>query len=252
MASAIITQACNALLPGGRANAMQAIAVRMFRDSMLGMTDGVRNFLKSIYGDMWGETMREDALINWEKQFGLSPAPSDTLTQRAAAVEHACALTGTCGPGYIQYRLQLAGYDVAVRENLPATDLLAGTVITFGDKEFADHGDAHQFGESYDGYVMGNGFLLQTAGTEADPFNIPTGTGGATDTQFGTTVPQFADHVDAPQFGAGMSDWVWVFVIESPTGDLALVPSQRRKALEREILRLKPAHLGVFMRVRYT
>lgn len=233
---------------------MQAIAVKMFRDSMLHLIDGVHSFMSGVYEDLWGDTMREDAIINWEKQFGLSPAPTDSLTNRARMVEAAWAMTGYCGPGYIQAALQFAGFDVVVKENDPAINLVAGRTIEFGT--FAT---APQFGfeifnsGTYNGYLLGNGELQLNSGALLDPIVAPEGDAGETQTQFAShaSALQFATHASAPQFGSGATDWAYVFTIESLTGELALIPSERRTALESLVLRLKPAHLGVFMRVRY-
>ena len=108
----LMTKAYNALLPEGRASAMQAIAVRMFRDSTVALMDTLYVFLENIrkdLGDIDGNEMREDAIRNWENQFGLSPAPSDTFQNRRDAIEAAWDLVGFCGPGYIERALQRAG-----------------------------------------------------------------------------------------------------------------------------------------------
>ena len=85
-----MTKVFNALCPPGRAYAMQAIAVKMFRDSTTYLFDGLYDFISAIHKDLGsadGNEMREDAIKNWEDQFGLAPSPSDTLQQRRDAIE---------------------------------------------------------------------------------------------------------------------------------------------------------------------
>jgi len=255
----VMAKVFNALCPPGRTTAMQAIAVKMFKDSMVSIYDELYDFIAGIRKDLGGDEMREDAIINWEKQLGITPAPSDTLQERREMIEASWAIVGSLGPGYIEAALQNAGFDVVVKENLPAVNLTTGTQI-----EYAAHGGATQsvfstygtaqFGQGLDGYFLGNGLLLQNDGTKVDPFVIPTGSGGAPATYYashgGASQKVFSTYGPS-QFGAGIDDWNWVFIIESETGDLAEIPTQRRAAFEREILRLKPAHLGIFIRVRY-
>lgn len=261
-----MTKAFNALLPGGRVSAMQAIAVKMLRDSCVSMYDDLYLFIDGIWKDLGsidGNEMREDAIINWEKQFGLKPAPSDTLQNRRDAIEAAWGLVGSCGPGYIEEALQRAGYDVQVTENIPATSLGEVNLIQFAAHvtalQYAAHGGAtqSQFGEITSGdigYLLGNGYLLLDDGTFVDPVQTPQGTASATTTYFanhGGASQKYFSPFGTSQYGSGGTDWSFVFIIEAIGGGIAEIPTQRKASFEREVLRLKPAHLAVFMRVRY-
>ena len=259
----LATKMLHALMPRNRVGAMQAIAMQMFRDSTVKLIDDLIDFIRAIKDDLGaigGTEMREDAIIAWERQFGLTPAASDTLQNRRDAIEAAWALTGFCGPGYIESALNRAGFDVKVVENIPAINLPIGTVIEFANHgtalQFANHGGATQkvFGEGLGGFILGNGYLLQNDGTLDDPFETPVATSTPTGTYFAThggSTQNYFSTFGTSQFGAAATAWSYVFIIEGSDGNIAEIPTQRKAAFEREVLRLKPAHLGIFMRVRY-
>lgn len=250
----MITKAFNALASTGRASAFQAVAVRMVRDSAVSLTEGARIFLRSILHDVGFGVMREDAVVQWEHQFGIIPAPTDTLAERQDAIEEAWALSGAQGPGYIQARLQAAGYDVVVTENFtPIADLVTalGTTFSSTDGSFTSDEGTLVFGQNTSGYLLGNGRLSLTGGGVADPIEIPgpgEGTAAPTFGSSSTLSPNFG----TTTFGNDTNRWGYVFIIEGESETKANIPSQKREAFEKLVVQLKPAHLGVLLRVNFT
>lgn len=249
--SSIVTKAFNALLPNGRACAMQGLAIRMLRDSALSLTENAIAFLRDIGSDQFSPTMREDAVIQWEKQFGLMPSQGASLLERQEAVERAWNVSGAQGPGYIQQQLNNAGFDVVVTENLPIQDLLVDTMLSMSEVgiSMTDFEDGIGMGEGFDGYLFGNGVLLLDNGGYADPILKPTGAGpGVAETC--TETDTSMSEVD-PTMGDGINSWAYVFMLEGAGSTFAQVPAGRRAEFENLVLRLKPAHLGVLMKVQY-
>lgn len=254
----IISKAFVSLTAGGRATAMQEPAVRMLRDSIVSMAEGAHDFIRAILGDIGFGVMREDAIIQWEKTFNLSPDASRTLAQRQGDIESAWALDGAQGAGYLQAKLQSAGFDIRIVENIPVQDLSPSNGITFnatggftfGDNLGPEGFSAPMFGEGRDGYLLGNGRLSNNSGYTFDPIETPQSTSGTSaPTLSSTTLPgiSFGDLT----FGDAINRWGYVFTIEGQDGARANIPSQRRESFETLIVRLKPMHLGVILKVNY-
>ena len=268
----LATKAYNALMGKGRPSAMQAIAVRMLRDSATSLANDAYKFYRSIYEDLSTEAMREDAIIQWEKQFGITPASGDSPDNRREAIEAAWNTNGAQGAGYLQREIRKSipytesynGEDITplvVRNNIPAIDYVTDAQISLTDKDnpptergmsFTDLDDEIVFGAGYDGYLLGNGQIAKGDGTYYDPINIPVG-GEASNNQFcNYTDCDTFTALDDVDFSGPTTGWSYIFVIEHPSGEIAQIPSQYRAKLESAILKLRPAHLGIFMRVIYT
>jgi len=238
---------------------MQAPAVRMLRDSALFLVEGSRQFLSEVYGDLFSPTMREDAIIQLEKQFGLRPAETDTLEDRRSVIELVWRAGGQ-GPGVLQEKLQAAGFDVIVVENIPYADLTLGDALqmTTATTNFTMTTSVStlMFGENEAGYLLGNGRLLQEDGSRSDPVVTPVAAGAGQAPTFGADVPPAAlitfGAVAGKTFGNEINRWAYVFSVEGTGGALASIASQRREAFERIILQWKPAHLAVLLRVEFT
>lgn len=93
-------------------------ALRNFFSGLAGFFDdpvnGPRAFADQILLDALPATCRESALAEWEREFGLTPDPSDSV--RRSALAAAWRATGGQSPGYIQGVLQTAGFNVYVHE----------------------------------------------------------------------------------------------------------------------------------------
>jgi hypothetical protein len=219
----------------------------------MSLAESSRQYLAEILRDQTPQEMGEDALVIYEQQYGLTPSPAASLEDRRNALEDAFALTGAQGPGYIQARLQAQGFDVYVAENIPITDLLVDTGNQFGDyasaNSFTDEATGVGFGEGFEGYLLGNGQIEQPSGGTADPVNVPAQAGSGSAPSFTETDTSFTDEATGVTFGTGVNRWGYVFTIEGPSGSFAQIPSSRLDEFNLAVLRLKPAHTAVVMKV---
>lgn len=76
--------------------------------------DGPKAYADAILLDAFPETARVSALAEWERQFALTPDPSEAVRRQALAA--AWRATGGQSPAYIQGVLQTAGFDVYIHE----------------------------------------------------------------------------------------------------------------------------------------
>lgn len=229
---------------------MMAVSSQMLRDSAVYLTEGAHTFLRALYSDIGFGLMREDAVVQWENQLGITPAPTDTLTDRQMAVEEAWgSMVGAQGPGYLQAQLQRAGFDVVVTENLPVADLAAGLGLTFSTSlSCTTDNSVLCMGQNSSGYLLGNGVLSEWG----DPIETPgpgTGTSAAT---FSSDTLTCSATTTVASMGDDVNRWGYVFIIEGEGGVFADIPSQSRTRFEETIIKLKPAHTGVLLRVNYT
>lgn len=104
------------LLPRALAFRLQPVgkALRKLFEGLAPAFERERDFADDVYLDLFPPTTRQ--LDEWEAQYGLEPAPSDSENTRRAALAAEWAATGGQSPAYIEGVLQTAGFDVYVHE----------------------------------------------------------------------------------------------------------------------------------------
>ena len=101
------------LLPSGKAWSLVADkTIRKFFIGLSGTFSDARDYVDDVWADMHPDTTSE--LAEWENQFGLPRAATDT--DRRANIKAAWAATGGQSPSYMQGVLQAAGFDVYVHD----------------------------------------------------------------------------------------------------------------------------------------
>jgi uncharacterized protein YmfQ (DUF2313 family) len=104
------------LLPSGRAWRLTVGKTlrKFFEGLAAGAPPAARAFIDSVYLDLLPDTTRE--LPEWERQFGIFVAATDTEAQRRQRIDAEWKATGGQSPHYLQTILQAAGFEVFVHE----------------------------------------------------------------------------------------------------------------------------------------
>lgn len=234
------------LLP--RAAAWSTVANKTLRKFFLGLAEqpgATRAFVDDVYLDLFPETARPAALAEWEKQFGLEPNGNETARRQALAAEWQA--TGGQSPSYIQGVLHTAGFD-----NLFVFDWWeSGPPYVARDPN--DYTDQPRVG------------IYQCTGDDEFGYTFP-------------SQPQCSDLASQPQCNNWLANevyylvnkdltrrapppipadpdyWPYFFYIGPEEGpeEVAVVDASRRAELERLILKIRPTHLWVVVRVDYS
>lgn len=207
-----LLSATKGMLGDGMTWLIQAADIRGVLKSFLNIPEMARTYFIFIGGSTFPtqqigkipDEQLEENLKQFEKQFGLKPAVTATLQERAIAVEAQWSITGSLGIKYLQKILNDSGVPVFLRENIPAIDYSADFAnITYGgvtyNETFEPYYDnkikygsgktygSFRYGEAvppYNDYMqysrngataflLGNGFLTTQEGNVSDIANIP-------------------------------------------------------------------------------
>jgi hypothetical protein len=138
---------------------------------------GTSTFPTEQYSKIPDEQLEEN-LQQWEKQFGLVPAVTSTLQERAIAVEAQWSLTGSLGIKYFQKILNDSGIPVFLRENIPPVDYSNDlNSISYGSTDYKKFLSVEGYDVNYNtgagSFLLGNGFLTTQAGDVEDIVNTP-------------------------------------------------------------------------------
>jgi uncharacterized protein YmfQ (DUF2313 family) len=230
------------LVPRGLAWRLSTVGKRLRQlfEGLAPVFEHDREFADDVYLDLFPLTTRE--LAEWEAQYGLEPAASDSEATRRAALAAEWAATGGQSPAYIEGVLQAAGFDVYVHE------WWFTTTPTYTARDPRDYTDQPLIG-SVQCTPDGESDQPQcTADNEPDQPQCDA---------FLQNDPHYFVNLDltprAPPPIPDDSDfWPFFLYIGGEVfGDLAVVPIERKASLERLIQKLKPAQNWIVTLITY-
>jgi uncharacterized protein DUF2313 len=198
-----------------------------------------RDFADDILNDLFPATTRQ--LAEWEAQYGLEPAESDSEATRRLALAAEWAATGGQSPGYIEGVLQAAGFDVYVHEWWSSgPPYVARDPNDYTDLPLIGSVQCTPDGESDQPQC--------TADNEPDQPQCDA---------FLVNDPHYFVNLDlTPRAPPPIPDdpdvWPYFLYIGGETfPDLAVVPIARKASLERLIQKLKPAQNWIVTLITY-
>jgi len=210
-------------VPGGRA------IDRLF-DGLAKPYASARAFIDDVYLDIFPPSTRE--LAAWETQFALEPAP--TPAERVAALEAAWLATGGQSPRYLQDIAQAAGFDVYVHEWWESTSPAVA-------RDPRDHTQ-----QPLEGTVQCGEPLAQCGEPDALCNNLLAN-------ETGYIVNDRLSPIAPPPVPSDPETWPYFLYWGGETfPDRVSIPANRRRELERLLLRHCPAQQWLVMLVDYT
>lgn len=167
----------------------------------------------------------------WENRFGIEYNPALTTAQRRTNIYNFMAfpqnILGRQAPGYIEYTLRQAGFNVFVYENI----------------FFDDSGNLYQ---KTPAQVLGT--VTQTTQLR----NIAPQTQLGANTQLGgVSYNIVANNEEAENYSPGGILWPTFFIAGSSISTSANISQYRQKEFRRAILKVKPAHTVAFLIVNF-
>jgi hypothetical protein len=224
--SAIMSDLASQLYPTGRAFYMIKGGVMdrthlAFNTSFIRLLNDSKSTIDSVFPD--NENFNADDCSLWEYRFGMITDTSLAVSERRKAILRRMSrgqnVPARQHKNYIEYQLQLAGFDVYVHENTSPfkrpqdiIDLLPNNVQHGGDTQ---HGIGVQHGGSSSD-IIANSYKPNEQHSVAD------------------------DKL-----------WATFFIGGEVLGDMALIPSNREEEFRELVLKLKPAHLVAFTFIDY-
>lgn len=204
--------------------------LRKFFEGLTGAPADAREFIDGVYEQLAPETT--DELAEWERQFGLD-GTGDEATRRTA-LSAAWQATGGQSPRYLQDILQAAGFDVYVHEWWSA-----GPPIWVA-RDPRDYADPALVGEVQCGEVV-----AQCGEDLAECSDLL-----AADADY--LVNDDLSRRAPPPLPSDPERWQHFFYVGGETfPDTATVPSERRAEFRRMLLKYKPTHLWIVLRIEY-
>jgi hypothetical protein len=211
--------------------------LRRYLEGLAAFALEVRTFIDLVYLDLFPPTTRE--LAAWEKQFALSSGGPEL--DRRSKLEGAWKLNGGQSPDYLQRALHEAGFTSVfvydwwfydppgVRNTRDPRDFVTQPLIGFYQCEVSNQWECwdpppgQPLGAHCDGTLINSmSYLVNLDLTRRAPPPVP----------------------DDPD------SWPYFMYLAGETfDDVASVPSSRLAELRELILRLRPAHLWIVMRV---
>lgn len=216
--------------------------LRDFFDGLTGTPDDVRSFYDDIFLDIFPETTRE--IEYWENQFGITPSPCNSTSQRRQALISAWKAQGGQSPRYIQDTLQNSGFDVYIHEWWEP-----GTEPPLGSHSCATPRDPG-FWVNSGGTLLVNKILVITPDyiplcgeAEAECGEPNAGCGNYFD--FINSYVEYTVPTD-------QSKWPYFFYLGGATfGTFADIPLCKKEEFERFVLKIKPTQTWVVLLVNY-
>ena len=197
-------------------------AITITEDEFISAADSVLNH---ILPDNDGFTVYDAEL--WELRLGINANPLTSLADRKAAIiqklNHPGNILARQSAGYIEQQLQLAGFNVYVHENIPATI----PNIYFGDDSsgIAVHSEDIEHMET--GMEHGSQFL------------------------WNDVVANKIDYTLDQYFDIGPELVSTFFICDSVLGNYATIPQERREEFRQLILQLKPVTTVAYLAINY-
>lgn len=201
--------------------------------------NGPKAYADLVLLDAFPATARADALAEWEREFGLTPDPSDAVRRQALAASWRA--TGGQSPSYIQGVLQVAGFPLYVHEWWSSgPPFVARDPRTYTNQP-----------------LIGTNRCTPLAGVGDHPTCAPFGLGQPRCDAFLGNDPGYLVNKDLtqrppPAVPNDPAKWPFFFYLGAasfPTH--ASVPASRRAELERLVLKLRPTHQWPVMLVNY-
>lgn len=230
--SSILSDLASQLYPKGRAFNMIKGSIMdkvhlAFNVSFIRLINDAKSTIDSTFPD--NNNFTSDDCTLWEYRFGIVTDTSLTVIDRRAALLRRMG-RGRNVPArqhrnYIEYQLQVAGFDVYVYEN----GFDEGGVIVYKTPEEisgAGAGVVQHGGDSQHGIGMQHG-------------------GGNSEVIANSYKPNEAYSV------AEDNIWATFFIGGPNLGDYAVIPEQRQEEFRELVLKLKPAHLVAFTFINY-
>jgi hypothetical protein len=209
--------------------------LRNLFSGLSGAFDDAVTFIDQVYFDLFPSTTRLDTLAEWERQFGLTPDPDETVRRLRLAAEWAA--NGGQSPAYIQGVLQTAGFAVYVHEWWSA----GPPYIARDPRDYTRHPLLGTWRcSSYPSQPRCSSYPSQP---RCDTFlnNDP---GYLVNKDLTRRAPPFVP--DDP------AAWPYFFYVGGATfGDFAGIDIARRDEFERLLLKLRPLHLWIVTLVTY-
>lgn len=221
------------LYPTGRAfyiikNGIKELLHSAFNRSFIRLVNDSQDTLNSIFPDNDNFTI-DDCLL-WEYRFGLITNTSLNITDRKNAILRKMS-RGRNVPArqhkkYIEYQLQIAGFDVYVHEN----SFFEGGIwvyktpeqITAGGTNIVQHGNGFQHGIGAEHGSSGSQ-LIANSFKPNESYSV-----------------------------ANENLWATFFIGGQVLGDMANIHPKREQEFRELVLKLKPAHLVAFTFINFT
>lgn len=234
------------LLPTGRAwSLIKDKSLRKFFEALApAVSESPRTFADDLYGDIFPDTTRQ--LTEWEKQFGLTRAPSLSDRQRRDRLIAKWRDHGGQSPSYIQDTLRANGFNVYVHEWWePGSEPAPGEIsqATARNPLLVINADYLTLIPMVDcGEPLAQcGEEFAEAGNYVGRFGYP-------------LVNKFIYDSDDVGYTVPSDPELWPFFMYvggEQYGDVAEVPAARRYEFEELLLRIRPAQLWIGVIVRY-
>ena len=220
------------LYPTGRAFYMRKTGVMnnthiAFNRSFIRLITDARLTIDSTFPD--NENFSIDDCTLWEYRFGMVTNKNLNLQERRTAIYRRMGrgrnVPARQHKNYIEYQLQLAGFDVYVYEN----DFIESGVRVYKKPEDIISGGA---GEVQHGGDSQHGIGMQHGGGSS----------------------QVIANSYKPNESYSISDsrlWASFFIGGPTLGEMAIIPEKREEELRELVLKLKPAHLVAFTFINY-
>jgi len=228
----ILSNLASQLYPTGRAFYMRKTGVMdnthlAFNRSFIRLINDARFTIDSTFPD--NENFTIDDCRLWEYRFGMITDESLTVKQRMAAIYRRMGrgrnVPARQHKNYIQYQLQLAGFNVYVHEN----DFIEDGVRVYKKPE---------------DIIAGSVVEVQHGGDSQHGIGMQHGGGGS----------QVIANSYKPNELYSISDsrlWASFFIGGQVLGEMAEIPSKREEELRELVLKLKPAHLIAFTFINF-
>lgn len=228
----IMSELASQLYPTGRAWYMSkgGIMDRLhlaFNVSFIRLINDAISTIDSSFPD--NTNFSADDCSLWEYRFGIVTNTSLSLAERRSALLRRMGrgrnIPARQHKNYIQYQLQVAGFNVFVHEN---------GFIEGGVKVYKDPSDLFVGGDS----------VAQHGGTSQHGVGMQHGGGN-------TQVIANSYKANEPYSVADDKLWATFFIGAEVLGEMADVPSIRQEEFRELVLKLKPAHLVAFTFINY-
>jgi hypothetical protein len=228
----IMSDLASQLYPTGRAWYMNKGGVLdrfhlAFNVSFIRLINDAKATIDSSFPDNTNFSADDCAL--WEYRFGIVTNPALSLPERRAALLRRMGrgrnVPARQHKNYIQYQLQIAGFNVFVHEN---------GFIEGGVKVYKNPNDI----------IAGGSGVVQHGGTSQHGIGMQHGGGSA-------QVIANSYKPNEPYSVADDKLWATFFIGGEILGEMAEVPAKRQEEFRELVLKLKPAHLVAFTFINY-
>lgn len=228
----IFANLASQLYPTGRAFYMQKGGVMdnthiAFNRSFIRLVNDAKSTIDSCFPD--NANFSADDCTLWEWRFGIVTDTSLSLSDRKAALLRRMGrgrnVPARQHKNYIEYQLQIAGFNVFVHEN---------GFIEGGVKIYKNPSDI----------IAGGAGVVQHGGTSQHGIGMQHGGGSA-------QVIANSYKPNEPYSVADDKLWATFFIGGEILGDMAEIPAKREEEFRELVLKLKPAHLVAFTFINY-